>query len=329
MSQEALTQIAPDLYQLKLPLPFALRIVNVYLLRGSSGWTILDTGINTPEARSVWKSALQTLSMRPSDIEQIVLTHVHPDHFGLAGWLQALAAESGQHVPIRCSPQEQRQMRLVWRGEAQVDFGAWLAENGMEEQAAHTAANSMDDTLAMTKPHPPTLETIEPGDAVRMGERRFRAMQTEGHSDGHLMFYQEDEQLLLSGDHVLMKITPNIGLWTQTAPDPLGRYLASLAELQPLPVRLALPGHRASIHDWGGRIEELLVHHAERLQHVLHAMEAGAETPYAVAQSIFVTSRFSAHEWRFAIAESLSHLEYLRIRGQVALGEHERHYRLL
>jgi glyoxylase-like metal-dependent hydrolase (beta-lactamase superfamily II) len=99
-----------------------------------------------------------------------------------------------------------------------------------------------------------------------MGGRLFQTLLAPGHADGQLLFYQPAEALLLSGDHVLMKITPNIGYWPTSEPDPLGRYLDSLAELRPLPVKLALPGHRTLIHHWDHRIGELIHHHVERLE---------------------------------------------------------------
>lgn len=324
----SLTPVADGIMQLQLPLPFALRIVNVYLLRGAAGWTIIDCGINTAAGRETWFAAFRELGITPAEIEKIVLTHTHPDHFGLSGWLQKLAADAGRQVPIYVSPREDEQVRLVWRGEARMDFGGWLMQNGMPEAMAGEVDASMDDTRAMTLPHPPQLELLHPGATVPLGERTFQIIEGQGHSDGHLLFYDPDDHLLLSGDHVLLKITPNIGLWTQTAPDPLGRFLASLRALQSLPVRLALPGHRRPIEDWAGRIQELLDHHEERLQHALEAIADDQHTPYAVAERIFQTGRFTAHEWRFAIAETLAHLERLRLSGKIARDGDERRYRL-
>jgi glyoxylase-like metal-dependent hydrolase (beta-lactamase superfamily II) len=324
----SLTPVADGILQLQLPLPFALRIVNVYLLRGEQGWTIIDCGINTAAGRETWFAAFRELGITPAEIEKIVLTHTHPDHFGLSGWLQSLAAEAGRSVPIYVSPREDEQVRLVWRDEASMNFGDWLMENGMPETMARQVSFSMDDTRAMTLPHPPTLELLNPGETVQLGERSFQIIEGQGHSDGHLLFYDAQDQLLLSGDHVLMKITPNIGLWTQTAPDPLGRFLTSLRELQDMQVRLALPGHKRLVEDWGGRIQELLDHHDERLQHTLDAIADGQQTPYAIAERIFQTERFTAHEWRFAIAETLAHLERLRLSEKIIQRGDQRRYTL-
>lgn len=325
----SLTLVAEGIYQLQLPLPFALRIVNVYLLRGANGWTIIDCGINTAAGRDTWFAAFRELNITPADIEKIVLTHTHPDHFGLSGWLQNLAADAGRNVPIFVSPLEDEQVRLVWRGEALNNFSSWMIENGMPETMAQEVDSSMEDTRAMTLPHPPTLEILNPGATLQLGERSFQVFEGQGHSDGHLLFYDEEDQLLLSGDHVLMKITPNIGLWAQTAPDPLGRFMKSLRELQNLPVRLALPGHKHLVEDWSGRIQELLDHHEERLEHTLEAVAEGQHTPYDVAERIFQTSRFTAHEWRFAIAETLAHLQRLQLSDKISKSGDQQRYKSL
>jgi glyoxylase-like metal-dependent hydrolase (beta-lactamase superfamily II) len=328
---QTLELVAEGIYRVRLPLPFALRIVNIYLLRGTQGWTIVDTGINTPEAQAVWHSIFAELQIRPQQVEQIVLTHVHPDHFGLAGWLQAWAAEAGHVIPVKTSPREDEQAKAVWYNKiSREEFGLWLLQNGMPDEMARGVRDRMGDTGVMTLPRPARLEHIQPGTTLRMGERDFKLIHAPGHSDGQLLFYDADDKLLLSGDHVLMKITPNIGLWAQSDPDPLALFMASLNELKGLDVRLALPGHKWLITDWRGRIEELLAHHEERLTHVLDALEKGATTPYAISLHIFESERFSPHEWRFALAETLAHLEYLRLRGKVVLHENSvRHFQII
>ncbi|MEL7434333.1 MAG: MBL fold metallo-hydrolase [Chloroflexota bacterium] len=317
ITRPALTQIADDTYQLRLPLPFALNHIQVYLLRGSNGWTIVDCGINYEPARKVWQDAFTELNFGFADIDKIVLTHVHPDHFGLAGWLQKGASEAGKDVTIYLSPRENQQVLDVWQSDRDKNFGAWLKYNGLPDDFANQVNNSLGSTLEMTYPHPTGFAHIQPDSDVQLGNRTFQTTLAPGHSDGQLIFYDPEDKLLLSGDHVLMRITPNIGLWEDSDPNPLGAYIESLSGLQSREVRLALPGHRRLIEDWSGRIAELLSHHDHRLEVVVNAMEKDAHTPYEVAQHIFEVERFTPHEWRFAIAETLSHLELLRVRGIV------------
>jgi glyoxylase-like metal-dependent hydrolase (beta-lactamase superfamily II) len=317
MERDPLTKISDDIYQLRLPLPFALNHVNVYLLRGDVGWTVVDTGIHWPAGEETWRYAFAKLDFTPQQIEKIVLTHVHPDHFGMAGWLQSMAGD----IPIYTSEREDKQAEYVWRNNAMMDFGAWLRLNGMPQEISKQVDSSMGDTYKMTLPHPAPLQHINAGEMIKMGERDFRIIHAPGHSDGQLLFYDGADKLILSGDHVLLTITPNIGLWEQTDPNPLGNFMASLRELHKLDIRLALPGHRRLIEDWRGRIEELLEHHEHRLAQALEAVQKGGRTPYDVTLKIFDTERFTAHEWRFAIAESLAHLDKLQHEGQIRKAE--------
>lgn len=314
--RDPLTKIADDIYQLRLPLPFALNHVNVYLLQGQSGWTIVDCGINWEIGRKVWQYAFETLGISGADIEKIVITHVHPDHFGLAGWLYQLAKDAGREITLYTSPREDQQMQDVWLGE-RMDFNVWLVENGMPSHMANDVDASMGATYNMTLPHPPAFQHIEAGQVFQLGSRDFVPYHAPGHSDGQLVFHDESDKLMLSGDHVLMKITPNIGLWQHTDPNPLGLFMDSLSSLSHLDVRLALPGHRRIIEDWSGRIGEIIAHHEHRLDQVIDSVETGKHTPYHVANAIFETERFSSHEWRFAVAETLAHLDYLRVEGKI------------
>ncbi|MDQ7025738.1 MAG: MBL fold metallo-hydrolase [Anaerolineae bacterium] len=328
MTDSPVTLVADDIYQVKIPLPFALNSVNVYLLRGDVGWTIVDTGINTQIARDTWQIAFDELKITPHDIEQIVLTHVHPDHFGLAGWLQSLAKEAGRDVPIVLSPREEQAVQEIWLEKLVVDFVGWLTASGMTVAMAEEVSDSMTHTRAMTRPHPTALTQHKAGQPIRMGNRTFQTIHAPGHSDGQLIFYDEADKLLLSGDHVLMKITPNIGLWVMSDPNPLGLFLDSLKTVRDLDVRLALPGHKWLIEDWQGRIDEIIHHHDLRLNHTLEAIEAGNHIPYDIAEHIFPTERFTVHEWRFAVAETFAHLDYLRRRGKITQADGKRHFSL-
>jgi len=327
MTPPKLQRIAADIWQARLPLPFALSSVNVYLLRGPQGWTIIDTGIHTPESEAAWRELFHMLNFTPAQITQIVLTHVHPDHFGMAGWLQHLAQEAGCMVPVLLSPLEDYQVDAVWRpGERNVEN--WLEANGMPDDFARKVGDYIGDTRAMTLPHPTTLTQIQPGTTLRLGERDFQLIDAPGHSDGQLLLYDAADRLLICGDQVLAMITPNIGLWPHTLPEPLRRFMESLQALRALDVRMALPGHRHLIEDWQGRIDELLIHHNQRLAHTLTLLAAGHQTPYAVAQHLFDTSNFTPHEWRFALAESLAHLDYLHHHGDIQRADDTARYSL-
>jgi glyoxylase-like metal-dependent hydrolase (beta-lactamase superfamily II) len=316
MTHEFVTEIAPDIYQARLPLPFALNMVNCYLLRGDGGWTLVDTGINTPQARERWRGIFRHLGIAPREFEKVVLTHVHPDHFGLAGWLHNLVLDDdGRDLPIFMSRSEYEFFPHFWEDSDAASMVDHLQIGGVPDAIIGTIADSFAETLAMTYPRPPRFLPLTDGEPLRLGRRTFTPITAPGHSDGQVIFYDAADRLMLCGDHVLMKITPNIGLWMGTQPDPLGRFMRSLDDLLAYDVRLALPGHKTLITDWRGRLRELLDHHEARLDRAADAVRLGCATAYEVAYRIFETERFTAHEWRFAIAETLAHLEHLVAQG--------------
>ena len=315
MTDNGITQITDDIVQVQIPLPYVLNIVNCYLLRGAAGWTLVDTGLNTAAARARWQTALNALAITPDDIDKIVLTHMHPDHFGMAGWWQRQAAAP---MPLFLPESEQRQMRVFYRRENTPLYHQWMLDCGMDAESVDNIENALFSTRDLTQPHPIEQRFLRADTTVRLGQRDFRTIHAPGHSDGQMIFYDAADRLMLCGDHVLMRITPNIGSWPHTEPDPLGRFLRSLNELAALDVRLALPGHKWLISDWRGRIEELIAHHRQRLAHTQDALAAGARTVLDAAARLFDLERLTPHEWRFALAETLAHLNYLLERGQAA-----------
>ncbi len=312
MENGGISRIADDIIQVQIPLPYVLNIVNCYLLRGADGWTLIDTGLNTAAARAQWQSAMSTLDIKPSDIEKIVLTHMHPDHYGMAGWWQR---QTETPIPLFLPEREMRQIRIFYERQNTPLYHQWLLDCGMEEAAVNNLEDALYSTRDLTQPHPLEHELLPADTVVQLGARDFRAIHAPGHSDGQMIFYDAADRLMLCGDHVLMRITPNIGIWPHSEPDPLGRFLHSLNELAPLDVRLALPGHRWLITDWRGRIEEIIAHHQSRLERTEEALAAGARTVLEVAAQLFDLERLTPHERRFALAETLAHLSYLREQG--------------
>ena len=297
------SHVADGVYQLKLPVPFPLKFVASYLLPGEDGWTIIDPGFDYPPAREAWENRAAELELNlERDVAKIVVTHLHPDHIGLAQWLEE---RSGARVWMLSG--EIENARHVWdprRGtESFVEF---LVRNGMNEQTAESTAS----TTRLGVRIPERIEALHPGDKISLGDHKARVIHTPGHSDYHFVLHDERRKLLFAGDHLLLHITPNIGLWTYTAPNPLERYLASLRGLRGLDVVLILPGHGPLSHDLDGRIEELIRHHAERLSIMHSVFDGGTATPFDVARQVF-PEELSDHQLRFALAETLAHLEYL------------------
>ncbi len=307
------TQVAPAIYQVRLPLPFALNSVNCYLLADEQGWTILDTGLGTSLGRAGWQEAFQSLGIAPQDVRQIVLTHGHPDHYGMSGWLQ----QRSPQAPVLMTRETDWFSRYVWREPTrwQGEMRAYLTRSGLPPEMEAKILADMAVMRQRVQPPPEQVILLEPGQILAMGGRRFRAIKAEGHSDDQMIFHDPESRLLLAGDQVLMRITPNIGLWPGTRPQPLARYLASLQELARLEVDLALPGHGRLIQDLAGRIQELEEHHRRRLAEMFQAVAPEGSSAYQVSRRVFPYENFSTHEIRFAVAETLAHLEHLLAAG--------------
>jgi glyoxylase-like metal-dependent hydrolase (beta-lactamase superfamily II) len=298
--------VVEGIYQVQLPLPFPLRIVHSYVLRDGDGWTLIDAGINYPAGQAAWRAAFAELGITPDAIRRIILTHAHPDHYGLAGWL---AAQSG--APVLLSPGEELFAQRVWQNGAANErlVTAFFIAHGMPDTLAEQVGLGMAATRPMTEPWPAT-RTLAPGTRIEIGQRSFQAIATPGHSEEHLVFYCAEERLLLCGDAVLTKITPNVSLWPNGPTNPLADFLRSLELLADLDVDLALPGHGPLITAFDARLGQLRAHHDERLWAMEQAAGSGA-TAFAVCASVFPTEALSPHQVRFAMAETLAHLEYL------------------
>ncbi len=301
------------IHPVHLPLPFPLRIVNAYLMRDEEGWTVIDTGLNYPPGQDAWHEAFARHDVDPRTIRRIVLTHAHPDHYGMAGWLQSLSG-----APVALSAGEAAFARAQWHADSRAHetIATFFGAHGMPPDLMTTVAGDIAHLRVMTHPVPSTVTHLSAGEPLIIGGREFTPIATPGHSDDHLVFYCARERLLICGDAVLIKITPNVGLWGWSRGNPLAQFLASLDRLATLDVALALPGHGPPITHFQERLEELRIHHAERLEAMERAAGSGA-TAYEVCTAIFPLQELTSHQIRFAMAETLAHLEYLAKQGRV------------
>ncbi|AHY46941.1 Metallo-beta-lactamase superfamily [Rubrobacter radiotolerans] len=299
--------VAEGIYQLKVPVPFPLVFVASYLIEGEGGWTVVDPGYDYPEAREVWELGARSLGLDlDSGVEKVVVTHLHPDHIGLARWLGERAG-----CPVFMGGEEILSARRLWDPTADTDrFFKFMLRHGMDEATARPNVLKRNSQTRL----PDDITPLSPGEKLELGDGSYRMIHTPGHTDHHLVFHDERRRVLLGGDHLLLRITPNIGVWPDTAPSPLARYLDSLNSLRDLEADLVLPGHGPLFHDLGGRIEELLLHHEHRLDATLAAYGGREATPYAVSCRVF-SPDLTDYQLRFALAETLAHVELLEERG--------------
>ncbi|MEJ7814320.1 MAG: MBL fold metallo-hydrolase [Rubrobacter sp.] len=299
--------VAEGVWQLKLPVPFPLRFVSVYLVRGDGGWTLVDTGYDYPPARAAWEAEAAAAGCDLArDVDRIVVTHFHPDHIGAARWL---GEKTG--APVCMVEREIPSARKLWGSSDTGPFMEYLVRQGMDRDMAEEAAAVMRYVL----PLPEEMVPLRPGGELPLRESAARIVHAPGHADNQIVLHDEARGILFAADHLLLGITPNIGLWPESEPHPLARYLESLEGMRGLGVDLVLPGHGPVFHDLDGRIRELVSHHEERLAVMRREISDRPKTPYEVSRIVF-RGTLTEHQRCFALAETLAHLDHLVLEGR-------------
>lgn len=299
------------IHRLKVPVPFPLRWINSYIIRGQEGYTVIDPGLNTEAARDVWLSWLREHRISMRDIQHIVLTHHHPDHYGLSGWMQEASG-----APVSLSARALEQVRLLWQEpfEMNARLLACYREYGMPPDVLDQVERNMRSFVAQVSPQPEQLHVLKPGESLLLGDQAWQMIESHGHAFGHLSFYHAEQQVLFCGDHVLPVITPNVSYMPGLDENPLASFLDSLEQLAQLPVRHALPGHRDPFSHFRERSLELIRHHEERLDQI-QALGKQRMTAYELCQALFGT-RLTIHQLRFAMGETIAHWIYLEKSSQ-------------
>lgn len=295
--------------RVRVPLPFPLRWTNAYAIGDRSGWTLIDPGIHTEDAVRTWQQFMQYTGSDWKDVRRIVLTHHHPDHYGLSGWIQE---QSDADVYISRSAYEQS--RLLWGEERTLtdEMCSLFVRHGMGEAMEPRMRKHMESFVPQVSPAP-KVNFIRAGERIQLGGRSYDVIETPGHAAGHLCFYDERDGVIFCGDHVLPRITPNVGYLPGIDENPLQSYLQSLHTMQRVPVRFAYPGHRHPFASYRERIGEILVHHEQRIEQIIELLSRPT-TVYAICMELFGTA-LSLHQLRFAIAEMLAHLIYMKQEG--------------
>jgi len=289
-----------------MPLPMRPGHVHCYVLPGEDGWVVVDTGLGLPDARARWAAELAELT---GPVVAVVVTHFHPDHVGAAADLAELTG-----APVYQGEIDFFQCRLVWGSEDWPHrLALWFGRQGVPAGVTDELIEQGTHYRSFIRFHDePTL--VGPGDEVQ----GWRFVAAPGHADGQLCLLRDG--VLVAADHVLDPISPTVGLWPASRPDPLGDYLGALDETITLAPRLALPGHGEPIEDPVGRARALIGHHADRLAAAEGALGPEPRSGYALSLPLFGEDLKPAAR-RFAVAETLSHLERLVLEGRAARHE--------
>lgn len=283
-----------------LPLPMRPGHVHSYLLPGDEGWTLVDTGLGLPDATERWSDELAQAGGR---VARICVTHFHPDHVGAAADLVALTG-----APVLQGPVDYAQCLLAWGSAGWTRVLAdWFSSHGVPTSVT-------DELIEQGAFYRPFIRFQPDPLPLQAGERLdgWEVVSASGHADGQLTLLAD--RTLVAADHLLDPITPTVGLWPQSRPDPLGDYLASLEHTIELEPRRALPGHGEPIDDPVGRARKLIEHHRARLAALATALGPEPRSGYELSLSLF-GSELGPGARRFAVAETLSHLERLAREG--------------
>jgi glyoxylase-like metal-dependent hydrolase (beta-lactamase superfamily II) len=311
-------EVRPGLWSIPVPIPDnPLRYVLVYALelRGG-GVALVDAGWNTEEAWSALSDGLATAGGSMSDVRAVMVTHIHPDHYGLAGRVREA---SGAWIGLHPADAVMLESRYGDTDELLANMSRFLSDSGVPaDKLPDLTAASMGIKSMVTMAVPDVL--FEDGETIDLPGWSLRTIWTPGHSPGHVCFYSDDRRLLISGDHVLPRITPNISAHTQVA-NPLGDFLASLAKLEDLPADEVLPAHEYRFADLQGRLKEIAAHHADRLDEVEAVI---ADRPGSTAWEITLQLHWS-RPWdeiqtfmqRQANGETLAHCVLLELDGRI------------
>jgi glyoxylase-like metal-dependent hydrolase (beta-lactamase superfamily II) len=288
-----------------MPLPTRPDHVHCYLVPVEDGYMLVDTGLGLPDAKEAWAAVLGRLD---APVVTTFLTHFHPDHLGAAADLRDLTG--ARTVQGRLDAE---QTRIVWENDAWSDrLAGWFHRNGVPEDVT-------EELIGQGARYRPFIRTVTDPELVADGEllHGWELVAAPGHADGQLTLLKDG--VLIAADHLLARITPTVGLWPESRPDPLGDYVQALGRTIELAPTIAYGGHGVSVTDPVGRARELIAHHEERLRFAAAALGREPRSGYQVSFPLFGQDLGPAAR-RFAVAETLSHLERL-----VCDGRAERH----
>ena len=298
--------VAPGVHWLRMPLPFALDHINLWILDDGDAVTLVDTGFGLPEIQALWAAALDRLG---KPVSRIVVTHFHPDHLGLADWLSQRTG-----APVWMTQGEFLMGHALWHqlpGFAVEDTIAQFRRHGLDAERLDALAQRGNSYRRGVPSLPQTYRRLIDGDRLSIGGHDWQVIAGYGHAPEHAALWCPTLDLLISGDMLLPRISTNVSVFAATPHDnPLGRFLDSIRDFNNLPdSTLVLPSHGRPFQGIRARVEQLVIHHRERCDELL----AACQTPRSAAEVLetLFPRALDTHQVFFAMGEAIAHLNYL------------------
>ena len=322
-------EAAPGVRWLRMRLPFQLDHINLWLLRDvqdgangpEQGWTIVDCGISNDATRAAWETIFER-ELQGLPVLRLIVTHMHPDHIGLAHWLTERWKNGPHECRLWISATDYNVARLASSGLAAIGGEAtarFMASHGLIDEASQTSIKARTNYYADMVPQlPASFRRLQDGDTLQIGGRAWRCHAGFGHAPEHMSLHCAELNTLISGDMVLPRISTNVSVHeTEPESNPLMQYLDSIKRMKALPAdSLVLPSHGRPFVGLHTRIDQLVAHHDERFAEVLAAC---AEAPQHAAGLLMVLFKrqLDLHQTTFAMGESVAHLHALWLEGKL------------
>lgn len=318
-------EVRPGIRWLRMGLPFALDHVNLWLLAderdGRRGWTVVDCGIDDAATRANWLAVIES-ALDGLPVLRVVVTHMHPDHIGLAHWLCERFTTPQRECRLWISATDWHVARLACQtslGQGGADAAAFFASHGLVDVASLEKVRARRGYYASLVPAvPPQYARLHDGLVLHIDGRRWRCIAGYGHAPEHMALLREDDATLVSGDMVLPRISTNVSVYeSEPDADPLPLFLDSIERLRALPAdTLVLPSHGRPFLGLHTRIGQLQRHHAERLDEVRQACRAAPCSAAGLLPLLFKRP-LDLHQTTFAMGEAVAHLHALWGRGEL------------
>ncbi|MEO0369804.1 MAG: MBL fold metallo-hydrolase, partial [Pseudomonadota bacterium] len=310
--------VAEGVFWLRLPMPMALDHVNLWLLRDGDGWTVIDTGLDDPKCKEIWQSLLQDV-IDPKKLNRIIVTHFHPDHIGLAGWLARqcdckVLMTAGEYYYYRTILERNLE-------DVDKDLRRYFSELNFPRKAHDRMISffSVDEKPPETRVTRDIVEFIKEGDCLEINGSNWQIICGAGHSPEHACLYNAEQQILISGDQAIPRISSNVSVYYGNRhTDPLGDWISSCEKLdRDIPAdTLILPAHQEPFKDIQARMQQMIVDHHALLNRVRIAMQDDWLTVDKV-RAVMFTRELSNLEIALATGEAQAHLSYLLHRNEL------------